>query len=80
MSFTLVTVMIEKVFTTRQKIADELGIDVKTFRRCLRKLNIDLNPGLVPIGIANEIKKILKQKGSLSIHSKNGMKFDHNKN
>jgi hypothetical protein len=53
--------MIQKLFTTRQQIADNLGIDVKTFRRYLKKFDIDLKPGLMPVGVADEIMEIFKR-------------------
>jgi hypothetical protein len=53
--------MKEKSFITRQEIAGELGIDVKTLRRCIKKYDIDLKPGLLPVGVANEIKEIFKK-------------------
>ncbi len=68
--------MIKKSFVTRQQIAEELGIDVKTFRCCLKRYNINLKPGLVPIGVAEEIKVVFG-KFKLSEDSlKSGMKFD----
>ena len=80
MSFTPVTVMNEKVFTTRQKIPPELGIDVKTLRKCLKKYNIDLKPGLVPQCVCEEIKEKLKLYKSAGISSENGTKFVDNNN
>jgi hypothetical protein len=80
MSFKLVTVMIEKVFTTRQKIADELGIDVKTLRKCLKKYNVDLKPGLVPQCVLEEIKEKFKLYKSSKVSAENGTEFEGKEN
>jgi hypothetical protein len=52
--------MSEKSFVTRQQIADDLGIDVKTLRRYLKKYDVKLKPGLVHVCKAVEIKEIFR--------------------
>lgn len=49
-----------KCFFTRQEIADELGIDPKTFRRRLQEEGIVLEKGLIPAEKVREIKARLK--------------------
>jgi len=66
----------EKSFITRQQIAEDLGIDVKTFRRCLKKYDIDLKPGLVPVGVADEIKEVFRKFKLSDASLKNGTDFD----
>jgi len=68
--------MIEKSFITRQQISEDLGIDVKTFRRCLKKYDIDLKPGLIPVGVAAEIKEVFRKFNQSATSVKNGTEFD----
>ena len=70
--------MKEKSFTTRQQLAEDLGIDVKTLRRCLQKYEIDLKPGLIPVGVADDIKEVLRKFRLSESSSNNGTKFDAN--
>ncbi len=49
-----------KYFFTRREIADELGIDPKTFRRRLNEYKIELGKGLIPSEKVKEIKLRLK--------------------
>lgn len=42
-------------YRTRQELANELGISVKTLSRKLNALNIQLPPGLIPPKIYSEI-------------------------
>jgi len=68
--------MIEKSFVTRQQISEELGIDAKTLRLYLKKYDIDLKPGLVPVGVANEIKEVFRKFKLSAASLKNGTDFD----
>lgn len=49
-----------KYFFTRKEIADELGIDPKTFNRRLTEEGITLRKGLIPAEKVKEIKLRLK--------------------
>lgn len=49
-----------KYFFTRKEIADELGIDPKTFNRRLMEEGITLRKGLIPAEKVKEIKLRLK--------------------
>lgn len=76
----LVYITMEKLFKTRQEIARELGVDVKTLKRYLRNYEFELKPGLVPRGVADEIKEKIKIFRSSNISAENGTDFEDNKN
>jgi hypothetical protein len=58
-----------KYFFTRKEIANELGIDPKTFKRRLMEVGISLKKGLIPAETVKEIKVRLKVESFVKVNS-----------